>query len=613
MKKNILNVILGILIVMVIIVLVFLGVLLYNKLVLKNTYDINLLGLDDVSIYAGEIYNDAGYIAKDYKGNDATSLVKVDGSVNVNAVGKYEIIYSINNFFKKNEVKRIVNVLEDPLKNVNFSLNGANSITLNLNNEYSELGFICLDKNNSDCSDYVTINSNVLVNKIGIYNVDYILKIGGKEKKLTRSVQVIGSNYEYNLSTTKLVNTDVVITFRSNINNLDYIVKPDGDKDKSELVKYSASLNGQYKFVVYDTNGVSTEVIVAITNIDKEAPVGTCNAFVDSNSTTYTISASDNIKIVKYVHEKYPNNAYTSNSFKINDRIGDGKILIYDEASNYTKVDCNTKYEYLGVTGNDKVYEYNSSSLKYWIERPSSSYYISHIWMNDPYNQLKTALPSSFGTLSTAKTILNNEISLKGYSRKGMVIVNGSAFTSSDFDRGYWAKIPEWKNMAITPVIINDGKIIRDFTNRELPNNQYFTYGLTKKGKLKYYTFENISDIETNQKTRATMVSDGVKYTFGFRPVLIWEGKKAYSNSTTSNYRQTIGQIDNNNFIILTTTTKTSLDYVTGKLLTLGCHTAFNIDGGGSINLFYKGQNSGITTLKSSSRKIVDILYFVER
>lgn len=609
-NNNIMKCILGVLIILIIIGLVVVGVTFYKNKSLENTYIINLFGLNNITVYEGDMYNEAGYVARDRNGNDVTNLVKISGDVNTNVVGEYKIVYSINSFFKKNEVTRVIKVLENPIINVNFTLKGDSIIKINLNEEYVESGFVCLDKNNVDCSSYVTIDSNVLTNKIGTYTVNYILRIGQKEKRIERSIFVIGEKYQYELDKTEVVNSDVTIEFKSNINNLDYIIKPNGEKSIGEVVNYKVSSNGEYKFILYDKDGVVTEALVEINNIDKEEPKGSCTALIDSNVTSYKVEATDNGKIVKYVHVE-SNNSYTTNTFEISSRLENGSVIIYDEASNSTKISCDTNYAYIGVSGNNKTYEYTSETLKYWVEKPNEKYYVIHVWMDDPYNQLKTALPSSFGQLALAKNILNNEVSTKGYSNKGLVAVNGSAFVSSQFDTHFYEKYSSWKDTAVTPIVIHNGLVLRNFTDKVLPRGQYFVYGLTKSGNLKYYSFENVNDTTTNFRTSQQIITDGVKYTFGFRPILVWNSKKIVNDSSTRYKRQGVGQIDKNNFVIISTV-DLSMDFIANKMISLGCHTGFNLDGGGSVNLFYKGNNNGIVTLREVSRRVADVLYFVE-
>ena len=47
-------------------------------------------------------------------------------------------------------------------------------------------------------------------------------------------------------------------------------------------------------------------------------------------------------------------------------------------------------------------------------------------------------------------------------------------------------------------------------------------------------------------------------------------------------------------------------------MISLGCKTGFNIDGGGSTNLLYKKTDNNVIGRKVASREIADIIYFVE-
>lgn len=231
--------------------------------------------------------------------------------------------------------------------------------------------------------------------------------------------------------------------------------------------------------------------------------------------------------------------------------------------------------------------------------------------MNNPYNQLKTALPHTFGKLEVASSILNNEINSNGYTDKGLIALNGSGFVSDKYDADFFQKIPAWEDTAVTPMVIHNGKVLRNFTNYILPKKKYITYGLTSDNVLKYYSFDEIDNIALNQKIAQSIIDDGVKYTFGFRPILVANNKRVVSDNEEDRNRQAIGQIDKNNFVIISSS-RLSLDQIANKMISLGCHTAVNLDGGGSVNLFYKGNTSQIVTLRQTNRALADVLYFVE-
>ena len=70
--------------------------------------------------------------------------------------------------------------------------------------------------------------------------------------------------------------------------------------------------------------------------------------------------------------------------------------------------------------------------------------------------------------------------------------------------------------------------------------------------------------------------------------------------------------LDSNNFVIITTATTAKLDEMAKFGLKLDCVTLYNLDGGGSTSLWFRGALSGKgTQVQSSSRSVADALYFV--
>ena len=96
------------------------------------------------------------------------------------------------------------------------------------------------------------------------------------------------------------------------------------------------------------------------------------------------------------------------------------------------------------------------------------------------------------------------------------------------------------------------------------------------------------------------------------------ENGNIVTKDSSANLRQAICQINRNNFVLITNTTNNrsaGLGFLgTAKVMKqLNCNLGLNLDGGGSINMFYKGQSPSISTLKSSTRKLVDVMYFVDK
>ena len=232
---------------------------------------------------------------------------------------------------------------------------------------------------------------------------------------------------------------------------------------------------------------------------------------------------------------------------------------------------------------------------------------------------MKVAIPSKLGSLNTAKVIINNEIKKNDYEKKGMVAINASGIIGGGFGTEFYNLTPSWIGTAAIPLVINDGKIIRDSTGVKTPTNGNITYGLKSNGYLAYYRFGSGDDITNKTKIKDNVINDGVKYTFGFSPLLVWNGK-TQSTRTDKNIRQGLCQIDRNNFIIVTNTNSTdnrtvgfNMIDLGNYMIKLGCKYGYNLDGGGSVNFYYKGNDKNLKSIKNSTRGLVDVLYFVEK
>ena len=281
---------------------------------------------------------------------------------------------------------------------------------------------------------------------------------------------------------------------------------------------------------------------------------------------------------------------------------------------------------------------YNSPTLKYRVDS-YDNYVVTYVWVENAYDQMKVAITPAKSsssevprTVQKAGNLINGEISSKNYTSKGLVAVNASSIVSSKFG----TTLPsDWFGTASTPIVIYEGRILRNSLNGSNPAAaSKKIYGLSKNNELKYYSYTNGATAEriaTNQKTYNAIINDGIKYTFGFWPVLVENGtlmSSNYSNAQDSfksnNIRQSICQVDQNNFILITSTNSTStrvknglsLEQLGKLMISFKCKTGFNLDGGGSTSYYYKKSGaSKATVLKTGydNRDIVDMLYFVEK
>ncbi|MDE5977759.1 MAG: phosphodiester glycosidase family protein [Turicibacter sp.] len=106
-----------------------------------------------------------------------------------------------------------------------------------------------------------------------------------------------------------------------------------------------------------------------------------------------------------------------------------------------------------------------------------------------------------------------------------------------------------------------------------------------------------------------------IEQTFTFGPILIRDGEATALNDVSRHPRTAIGQLDDNRYILLIVEGRMDgADGMTLKelqeiFLNLGCTTAYNLDGGGSTSLYFKGRLIN-TPSDGSERSVVDMIYF---
>ena len=587
----------------------------------KISYYIDLSGNREITIYKGDIYIEPGYTARDSKGNDLTDKVVVNNMIDISTIGTYEIIYTLNN----TEVKRIINVLEKPTGATIMYLKGSTTIYLKVGDTYKEPGYKVIDSVDGNLGDKVTVTGRVDTSKVGTYKLIYsVTNNSGVTTSKQRVIVVMDSNISLTLNNEDYTNKNVNINIYVMDNYFDYLILPNGNKVTSKSYTYEASDNGEYKFIIYNKLGEKNEKTIRVKNIDKVSPTGSCSGTYGNGKSNITIKSSDNIGISKYILN---NNTYTTSKITLNKELSMVNITIYDLAGNTTSISCNLGKSSPSSTGNKPItptgtenikYNVSKDTIKVWIEE-KKNYYVSHIWVSDAYNQMKTTVPANFGeVLLTPKDLLLQDINNKGYQSKTIIAVNASGIVlKNHFDDAYYRANNRWNKSSVSPIVIVDGKVLRDISDGKIPNSKHITYGLKKDGYLGYYNYLKGTNVKENINTSKKIINDGIKYTFAFKPVLV-ENHQIVSWEKDPNIRQGLCQIDKNNFVLITNNSSnrnigfTFYD-LANYMVTLGCTTGFNLDGGFSTALLFKESNSNnINILYGNKREVADILYFHE-
>ncbi len=114
------------------------------------------------------------------------SNVKITGSVDTKRVGEYKITYELNG----KKTIRTVKVIDD-IKPV-ITLNGNTDIYLYLGNEYDDDGVSAVDNYDGDITKNVVKNTNLDINKLGDYKIEYEVMDSSNNKSIvTRNIHII--------------------------------------------------------------------------------------------------------------------------------------------------------------------------------------------------------------------------------------------------------------------------------------------------------------------------------------------------------------------------------------------------------------------------------------
>ena len=337
----------------------------------RESYFIDLDGEDLIMIYKDSEYVDPGYSARNNKGVDFTDKVVVSDDVNTSVVGDYKVIYTLGD----TKVVRYVSVIEKPIGATSIYLSGEMTMYLRVGDEYKEPGYTVIDSIDSNLTDKVIVKNDVDTSKEGIYRITYMVTNStGVSTQVSRTVIVMGSNISISLDNEKITNGSVGINVYVVDNYFDYMVAPNGEKVSEKKYTYQVNENGEYKFSIYDKLGKSQEKSILVSNIDKEAPNGSCTGLYGNGKTSINIKVVDNTGISKYVVN---GRDYSSNNITLDKDYSSVSVVIYDKALNSKNINCSMKEDIVKYSSKFELYSISPSNgvkMSYWVNVPEGAH-----------------------------------------------------------------------------------------------------------------------------------------------------------------------------------------------------------------------------------------------
>lgn len=628
LKNKILSIIIVIFLVIILSLTFYLNSKPSNNIVIKED-NLTLFGASLIELQKGEEYIEPGYYAISKLDINETEKVLVSGTVDINKPGTYIITYKYND---KVLTRKIIVI--DNTSLFSLELKGDKEIEITKNSSYQEPGYIAYDKSGNDISKQVVITGSVNPNVVGTYKITYKITSENQTLEKTRTVkvvdnQVIDDSLNLILSyDTKLTNKEISVSIKVEGNSFDYLVYPNKVVTTNSTSTYIIKENGTYTFLAYNKSGKEFKKEITITSIDLVKPTGSCTATINNSSTNIVVSNLnkqidtftyyDNTKVITTTTTKsYNYNLKTSTNVFVN---------LKDLAGNTNLISCkiidNSFYSAITpLTGENVILERSTSTLKVYVSK-YSNYYLTRVWVRNPYSQLNKFDSFEYGTNLYRPSVL-----LKGasdtYNLKNQFLLgfNASGFYLKDkYDAESVNKYSKYNKTSVGTLVITNGKVIRNYYDKSFKT--WYIMGIDKNNQMRLFTDSKAttsSEINEKKVFSNTVINSGIRNTFTFAAPLILNGVRTNirtsmpdPNNNTLKGIQTICQVNDNNFVLITSTSMKRNDAIE-KMLSLNCKTATNLDGGGSVALLYKDIGSNeVKVILGNNRSLTEVAYFSE-
>jgi methionine-rich copper-binding protein CopC len=164
----------------------------------NNTPLLTLLGSDVITLSLNQEYKELGIIAIDKEDGDISDKVTITDNIDSSKAGAYSVFYKVldkdNNIATKERTVLYKNIAENDMAPT-ITVIGDNPVTIQLNENYKELGVTAFDREDGDLSDKLIISNNINNKKVGAYQVVYkVVDSANHLVSANRIVNVVGIN-----------------------------------------------------------------------------------------------------------------------------------------------------------------------------------------------------------------------------------------------------------------------------------------------------------------------------------------------------------------------------------------------------------------------------------
>ena len=479
-----------------------------------------------------------------------------------------------------------------------------------------------------------------------------IIKVTTEKAKITKMINVTVTKKDIPVTEIKVNENNIELEV-GDTKKIEYEVLPNDATNKKTSYQTSdksvVGFNSEGQLVavkagtatvtIKANNDVTATINVTVKNKD----IAVTKVSLNKTSLSLKVGASDTLKATVKPTNATTKDVTWESSNKAVATVNNGKVTAVKEGTatiTVTTKDGNKKAECKvtvkaktaqPIVPSNPTYKYESSTFKYYVVN-KGSYYLTYIWMEDPYNQIRKL---EANTAKYGKVLKDSEITgnytlhrsnvgemMSGYISHNIIPTGKAAIgynASGFYVQGAWnPPSAYYNNRSSSWFVLHDGVITRNRTDDNTNTNSLMV-GIDKNGDLKVYD-GGISKAERDAFNKV-IAADGTKNTWSFAPEIVKDGKQKVWGSKETAKRQGICQVNSNNYIMMTATGSIKIDDVGATFVSLGCKSGFNLDGGGSTQLFIK--NAGSSTVNkivcsdgsshTQCRSIVEGIYFTEK
>ncbi|PAW08001.1 chitinase [Vibrio sp. V1B] len=152
-------------------------------------------GISDIRVHHGSSFDPyAGVAASDKEDGDLTNSITVEGSVDVNTVGTYVLVYSVKDS-DNNETKQSRTVVVYSLVP---EFEGVTDTTIQLGDAFDPMaGVKATDAEDGDLTDQVRVEGSVDVNVLGVYDLVYRVTDSANQTTTAQRTVIVSDGSSY--------------------------------------------------------------------------------------------------------------------------------------------------------------------------------------------------------------------------------------------------------------------------------------------------------------------------------------------------------------------------------------------------------------------------------